>query len=375
MSGVRISVAMIVRDEAPRIAACLSSLAALGTLRHEVCVYDTGSVDDTVAVAAEHGAAVVRGYWDDDFARARNTAAAPATGDWVFVVDADEQLAHVDPAAVAGALVSAPPDVDVFLVEVVVGDPGRSEYRSWPSPRLYRRGAARYTSPVHTYLERPDGSTPRTAPMPASAMRLRNDGFGAARLEHSWIRVERIATRLIDAVGTDDQQRKHALIDRGRARQGRGEVGAAIADLRAAAALPFTGYEHDLWGLGLLVEVLLGTGQEKEALAWVEHADRLDPGRPAHRWWFAHCLAALRRFPDAVEALDGLPAFEGEFGVRVDEVQIARQQLVWAIDSGDTARIVGALRRLQGLPDARTQEPLYARVLGELSGAGAPARG
>jgi tetratricopeptide (TPR) repeat protein len=84
-----LSLSMIVRDEAERLAACLRSVQGFVD---EMVVVDTGSSDDTVAIAEGLGATVLRIDWPGDFAPARNQALQWVSGDWVLVLDADEQL-------------------------------------------------------------------------------------------------------------------------------------------------------------------------------------------------------------------------------------------------------------------------------------------
>ena len=84
-----LSLSMIVRDEAERLAACLRSVQGFVD---EMVVVDTGSNDDTVAIAEGLGATVHRIDWPGDFAPARNQALQWVSGDWVLVLDADEQL-------------------------------------------------------------------------------------------------------------------------------------------------------------------------------------------------------------------------------------------------------------------------------------------
>ena len=55
-------------------------------------VVDTGSTDETAALARECGAAVFPFAWRDDFAAAYNAALDQVTGDWVLCLDADEEL-------------------------------------------------------------------------------------------------------------------------------------------------------------------------------------------------------------------------------------------------------------------------------------------
>ena len=88
-----ISVAMIVKDEADRLGPCLSSLASIAG---EVCIVDTGSRDNTPEIARQLGARVNFFPWCDDFSAARNESLRHCTGDWLFVVDADERMAAQD---------------------------------------------------------------------------------------------------------------------------------------------------------------------------------------------------------------------------------------------------------------------------------------
>ena len=88
-SGKRLSVAMIVRDEAAMIEAAIASVQDVAD---EIIVVDTGSTDATAALAAAAGATVIHSPWQDDFAQARNVSLAHCQGDWVLILDADERL-------------------------------------------------------------------------------------------------------------------------------------------------------------------------------------------------------------------------------------------------------------------------------------------
>lgn len=86
---MRFSLCMIVKNEAAVLRDCLDSLKGL---MDEMIIVDTGSVDDTKAIAAEYTPHVYDYEWQDDFAAARNFAFSKATGDYVYSADADEVL-------------------------------------------------------------------------------------------------------------------------------------------------------------------------------------------------------------------------------------------------------------------------------------------
>ena len=85
----RLSVCLIVKDEERFLAQCLQSIRSIAS---EIIVVDTGSKDRTIEIAREFGAQVHSFVWCDDFSAARNAALEHATGDWVLMLDADEQL-------------------------------------------------------------------------------------------------------------------------------------------------------------------------------------------------------------------------------------------------------------------------------------------
>ena len=108
-----LSLCLITRNEARNLPACLASVRGLAD---EIVVVDTGSTDETVALARGAGATVHEMSWPGDFSVARNAALARATGRWILVLDADETLPPASVAAVR-KLVAAPPRRAYTLVQ------------------------------------------------------------------------------------------------------------------------------------------------------------------------------------------------------------------------------------------------------------------
>jgi hypothetical protein len=91
--GLTLSLAMIVKDEQEMLPGCLEAVKGVVD---EMIVVDTGSTDDTVAIAERFGARVVHFPWNGSFADARNVSIDHATCDWVMYLDADEHLMPED---------------------------------------------------------------------------------------------------------------------------------------------------------------------------------------------------------------------------------------------------------------------------------------
>ncbi|MBK8000463.1 MAG: glycosyltransferase [Verrucomicrobia bacterium] len=88
-SKPRLSVFLITKNEERFIGQCLESVRDIAT---QIVVMDTGSTDWTKTIAERFGAEMASFDWCDDFSTARNAALEKVTGDWVLMLDADEEL-------------------------------------------------------------------------------------------------------------------------------------------------------------------------------------------------------------------------------------------------------------------------------------------
>lgn len=94
-----VSAVLITRDCAGQLPPTLTALAFC----EEIVVVDSGSADDTVAVAQRHGAHVVHEPWRG-FGPQKQFAIEQATHDWVLCIDADEIVSDELRASVEQAL-------------------------------------------------------------------------------------------------------------------------------------------------------------------------------------------------------------------------------------------------------------------------------
>jgi glycosyltransferase involved in cell wall biosynthesis len=82
-----VSAAVICLNEEQKIAACLKSLSFCD----ETIVVDSGSTDNTVAIAQELGAKVIHHDWPGHIEQ-KNYVITQTNGEWVLSVDADERV-------------------------------------------------------------------------------------------------------------------------------------------------------------------------------------------------------------------------------------------------------------------------------------------
>ncbi len=100
-NSISLSVCLIVKNEEKFLDQCLKSIRGLA---QQIIVVDTGSTDRTVEIAREHGAEIHSFTWCNDFAAARNAALEHAVGDWILMLDADEELPAEQHARLAADL-------------------------------------------------------------------------------------------------------------------------------------------------------------------------------------------------------------------------------------------------------------------------------
>lgn len=104
-----LSVAIIACNEAHRIARCLQSVS----FADQIVVLDSGSTDDTVAIARGQGADVeVTPDWPG-FGPQKNRALARCRYRWVLSIDADEQISDALAAEILQVLRAAPAEATV----------------------------------------------------------------------------------------------------------------------------------------------------------------------------------------------------------------------------------------------------------------------
>ena len=176
MPLANISAVLMVRDAEASLAATLDSLKGFG----EVVIYDNGSRDKTLAIAARYPNVLIHKGEFSGFGPTRNRAASLAKHDWVFSIDADE----VPDATLLSALdaLSLGDPATTYAVErqnYLLGK--RVKHAGWGSQwltRLYNRTTHTFTqATVHEKLELKGGeqALPLAGTLKHTAMRDAGD--------------------------------------------------------------------------------------------------------------------------------------------------------------------------------------------------------
>ena len=170
----RISLCMIVRNEAQNLPGCL---APVHDLVDEIIVVDTGSTDRTPEIAREWGAQVFDFCWIDDFSAARNESLRHATGDYILWLDADDRLDSENVRRLESLLDSLTDSRRAYVFRTVC-----------ESRLRHRRGGRDY----------PPKIVPGSRPTPVAVSRSRTDHVqpGATRIRNTLVRRQHSASGL-----------------------------------------------------------------------------------------------------------------------------------------------------------------------------------
>ncbi len=148
-SSATVSACLMVKNEEEMLPDCLESIR---DFVDEIIVVDTGSTDRTVEIAQSFGARVYHQPWEGDFSKHRNYSIDQATGEWIFIIDADERLYDGDAEKLQPYLHND--ECEIISISVV------NHYKlhggmttHLPSVRLFRKSyGLRYEGTVHNQI-------------------------------------------------------------------------------------------------------------------------------------------------------------------------------------------------------------------------------
>lgn len=139
-----LSVIIIAKNEEANIRRCLASVQ----WADELIVLDSGSSDNTIAIAKEYTDKVYSTDWQG-YGIQKQRALSLATEDWVLNLDADETVDDQLKTAIIKAITSD--DADAYRIPICMnfyGFPLRFSSSPKRHVRLFKRAGARYSSDI-----------------------------------------------------------------------------------------------------------------------------------------------------------------------------------------------------------------------------------
>ncbi|WP_031238493.1 glycosyltransferase family 2 protein [Asticcacaulis sp. AC466] len=148
-----LSCCIIAKNEGDRIGDCIRAVQGLVS---EVVVVDSGSTDDTIAVAEGLGARVVHHDWPG-YGPQKRYSEDCAANDWILNLDADE-IVTPELFSEIKALMASGPSLNAYRFKIKNVYPGQKKPRLWADyhnyVRLYDRRVVRFReSQVHDTVD------------------------------------------------------------------------------------------------------------------------------------------------------------------------------------------------------------------------------
>lgn len=290
---------VIAKNEAQNLPRLMESVRDLVT---EAVVLDTGSSDDTVAVARQLGMYVQEEPWTDfGTARSRSLQLGRNIGwpDWFLVLDCDETLEFQGPREW--------PEVEDNVVAVMLRGRHLDDDVSWVRHHLLRADLPwRYEGVIHEYATH-DGESPEDVVLLCDEplVRCHDDGV---RTRSAKDKAEKFArdAEVLRVEALRDPTNKRTWYYLGQALKDAGDIPAALQAFAARDAFADGSEEHYM--ACFQAGVLLAEACNPEAEHWMYKAFRMRPSR--------------------AEPLVGLAGLWRQRG-RVGEAYIAAQRAVW----------------------------------------------
>lgn len=144
-----LSVVITAWNEEKNIARAISSAISLAD---EIVVVDTQSTDDTIAIARKLGAKVYRHKFTGIVEPVRNYSISKARGDWILLLDADEEISPSLAAKIRQAI--SDPQADYYRLprKNIIFSQWITSSHWWPDYvyRLFRKGSITWDPAIHS---------------------------------------------------------------------------------------------------------------------------------------------------------------------------------------------------------------------------------
>jgi glycosyltransferase involved in cell wall biosynthesis len=148
---MKLSIAMIVKDEEKNLPRCFQSIKTLLDMGVQLVVVDTGSTDRTMGICKQYGAELYQHPWERNFAKHRNQSFSYCKrADWILQLDADETMDFKgrNPSILFEMLEKIPSKFHAgafAMLDWRAGEPHAEVH----AVRIFRQGKVRYERRAH----------------------------------------------------------------------------------------------------------------------------------------------------------------------------------------------------------------------------------
>ena len=296
---MKVSACVITKNEAKNIERCLLSYKSIVD---EIILVDTGSTDNTVALAEALGAKSYFFQWCDDFSAAKNYALEKATGDWILFLDADEYFEEGGASILLKELkrIHSNPAVSIIHLRMNHIDEDTGRLLSYQTSSRIFRSTLRYSRPIHEQLYL-NGSTSYKGTFLPSVL-LCHTGYSPSILNSKHVRNIELLMKI------PDEERNcldfyYISSDQISVRNFRGAYENAVKSIEAhdyKTLLPTHGLLYKAYACKMYAMTQLNEFSAQDLLLEARRALELIPRHPEYKYYEGYAYYRAYRWDEAL---------------------------------------------------------------------------
>lgn len=181
-----ISICVIMKNEEKHMDNFLSCIKkAFGNHPHEIVLVDTGSTDNTIAIAKKYTDTIYHFDWVQDFSAARNFSLGCAAHDWVLVLDCDEYITNLDTNSFQLMMDNHPDSVGMITRKNHYELNGTDSITTDQVERFFSRKLFHYEGIIHEQVRAFSGTDYRRVAFPLTIDHLGYNGSAEELIQKS----------------------------------------------------------------------------------------------------------------------------------------------------------------------------------------------
>ena len=283
---MKLSIGLIMKNEEKHIRRCMEGLKKITSeIEAEIIIHDTGSTDNSVAIAKEYTPYVYQIEWRKDFAWARNHGLRMARGEWFMFIDVDEEV--IDGTAIVDFFKTGEyRNYFAALVEMINIVDDKETVTILPARLFKRDPQTRFYGKIHEYI-------PVRSPHTHLKTYIKHWGYNFANEAEAKVKHERNMKPMLEIYEAEPKNTRNMLliVEQLISAADYEEAGKFIdRQLEVHREKPESKYKKDPWYLSAIFQLMKLAYFQQDHKKLIEVVDDYEK---EHDMDYAHCINML----------------------------------------------------------------------------------